>query len=140
MNLEKYVNQDLFEGKACTCQSKNANAKKEYKNLNERINFGINEAKRIVSGIWLWILVGVGVGSIIHNYIPQETIHGLINTTGIFAVPIATLLGVPMYGNCAAIVPVTVALFNKGIPLGTVLAFMMAASALSLPFRENPDS
>jgi len=65
--------------------------------------------------------------------VPQEMIHGLMGKTGIFSVPIATVLGVPMYGSCAAIVPIAVVLFQKGIPIGTALAFMMAMAALSLP-------
>lgn len=98
-----------------------------------RLRYGFDEAARIVRQIWLWVLVGVGIGAFIHNYVPHETIHDLIRRTGPFSVPIATLLGVPMYGSCAAIVPVAVVLFQKGIPLGTALAFMMAMAALSLP-------
>ena len=60
-------------------------------------------------------------------------IQGIIAKTGIFSVPIATLIGVPLYGSCAAIVPIAVVLFQKGVPLGTALSFMMAISALSLP-------
>ncbi|MCO4779027.1 MAG: permease [Flavobacteriaceae bacterium] len=67
------------------------------------------------------------------NYVPQEVIHNLINKTGVFSVPIATVLGVPMYGSCAAILPIAVTLFEKGVPLGTALSFMMAIAALSLP-------
>jgi hypothetical protein len=78
-------------------------------------------------------LVGVGIGAVIHNYVPQEFIQSLIAKGGVFTVPIATILGVPVYGSCAAIVPIAVVLFQKGIPLGTALAFMMAVSALSLP-------
>ena len=98
-----------------------------------RIRYGIDEAVSVIRQIWLWVIVGVGIGAFIHNYVPQETIHALIEATGIFSVPLATFLGVPMYGSCAAIVPVAVVLFQKGIPLGTALAFMMAMAALSLP-------
>lgn len=98
-----------------------------------RIKYGYDEAVSVIKQIWLWVIVGVGIGSFIHNYVPQETIHNAINATGIFSVPIATALGVPMYGSCAAIVPVAVVLFEKGIPLGTALSFMMAMAALSLP-------
>ena len=98
-----------------------------------RLRYGFNEAVSVIRQIWLWVIVGVGIGAFIHNYVPQETIHALIETTGIFSVPLATTLGVPMYGSCAAIVPVAVVLFQKGIPLGTALAFMMAMAALSLP-------
>jgi uncharacterized membrane protein YraQ (UPF0718 family) len=87
----------------------------------------------IYKKIWIWVLVGVGIGAVIHNYVPQEMVQSIISKTGIFSVPIATILGVPMYGSCAAIVPIGVVLFQKGIPLGTALAFMMAIAALSLP-------
>lgn len=102
-------------------------------NFSLRLRYGIDEAVSVIRQIWLWVIVGVGIGAFIHNYVPQETIHALIHATGIFSVPLATVLGVPMYGSCAAIVPVAVVLFQKGIPLGTALAFMMAMAALSLP-------
>lgn len=98
-----------------------------------RLRYGWYEAVGVIKQIWLWVIVGVGIGAFIHNYVPQETIHSLMHATGIFSVPIATVLGVPMYGSCAAIVPIAVVLFQKGIPLGTALAFMMAMAALSLP-------
>jgi uncharacterized membrane protein YraQ (UPF0718 family) len=102
-------------------------------NFLSRLRYGFDEAVSVIRQIWLWVIVGVGIGAFIHNYVPQETIHALIESTGIFSVPLATTLGVPMYGSCAAIVPVAVVLFQKGIPLGTALAFMMAMAALSLP-------
>jgi len=127
LNLEKYLVKDLVASKEKVCQCI------VNKSIRERIGFGISEARSIVRKLWIWILVGVGIGSVIHNYIPQEAIQSIISKTGIFTVPIATALGVPMYGNCAAIVPIAVVLFRKGIPLGTALAFMMATAALSLP-------
>jgi uncharacterized protein len=101
--------------------------------LSSRIAFGLGEAVSIIKKLWLWVLVGVGIGALIHNYVPATAIQNTIGKTGIFSVPIATLIGVPMYGSCAAIVPIAVVLFQKGVPLGTALAFMMAVSALSLP-------
>jgi uncharacterized membrane protein YraQ (UPF0718 family) len=98
-----------------------------------RIAFGLKEAVTIVKKLWGWVLLGVGIGAVIHNYVPQEAIQSVIAKTGLFSVPIATIIGIPMYGSCAAIVPVAVVLFQKGVPLGTALAFMMAISALSLP-------
>ena len=83
--------------------------------------------------MWIWILVGVGIGAIIHNYIPAESIQSIVSAGGFWSVPIATILGVPMYGSCAAILPIALVLFQKGLPIGTALAFMMAVSALSLP-------
>jgi len=104
-----------------------------YKKFKERVKFGISEATSIVKKIWLWVVFGVFLGALIHNFVPQDFIQATISKTGIFMVPLAVILGVPMYGSCAAIVPIAVALFDKGIPLGTALAFMMAVSALSLP-------
>jgi len=127
MNLEKHLVQDLI--------AKKDQLQKEvrYNKLKERILFGIHESVSIIKKLWIWVLVGVGIGAFIHNYVPEKLIHSLVSKAGTYAVPIATLLGVPMYGSCAAIVPIAVVLFQKGIPLGTALAFMMATAALSLP-------
>jgi len=126
MKLEKHLVKDLT--------STNSHMKEEiFKGIKSRVLFGINEASSIVKKIWLWLLVGVGVGALIHNYVPQEAIQSIISKAGFFSVPIAAVLGVPMYGSCAAIVPIAVVLFQKGVPLGTALAFMMATAALSLP-------
>lgn len=128
MGLEKYLVSDIFSSGSNTFANET-----KYQYLKERILFGINEALSIIKKLWIWILVGVGIGALIHNYIPQEAVQGIVGKTGIFSVPIATLLGVPLYGSCAAILPVAIVLFQKGFPLGTALAFMMAVSALSLP-------
>ncbi|MFH1768942.1 MAG: permease [Candidatus Omnitrophota bacterium] len=127
MNLERYLDKNLVS------QDKALFNEKVYSGLRERVAFGLKEAKSITKRLWLWILLGVGIGAFIHNYIPQETVRSIISKTGPFSVPIATILGVPMYGSCAAIVPVAVVLFKKGLPLGTALAFMMATAALSFP-------
>lgn len=126
MKLERFLENDLIG-------SAHADTELIEHTWRTRIRFGWDEAVSVIRQIWLWVLVGVGIGAVIHNYVPQDTIHGLMNATGIFSVPIATVLGVPMYGSCAAIVPIAVVLFEKGIPLGTALAFMMAMAALSLP-------
>jgi len=101
--------------------------------LSARMRFGLEEARSIISKIGLWVLVGVGLGAFIHNMVPSEAIQSVSARAGVWSVPIATILGVPMYGSSAAIVPIAVALFQKGMPLGTALSFMMAISALSLP-------
>ncbi len=126
MRLEHHLERDIIESHQQGFESVQHTWK-------SRIRFGWNEAMDVIRQIWLWVLVGVAAGALIHNYVPQETIHGLMDATGVFSVPIATVLGVPMYGSCAAIVPIAVVLFEKGIPLGTALAFMMAMAALSLP-------
>jgi len=124
MKLEKYLVKDM--------DVKNSREEK-YDSFRKRFIFGYNEAKSIVKKLWIWIVIGVGVGSLIHNYVPSETIQGIVSSGGIFSVPLAVILGVPLYGSCAAIVPIAIVLFQKGVPLGTALAFMMAISALSFP-------
>lgn len=126
MGLERYLAADLApdDGGA---------GEPVYENFRARVLFALREVRSIVFKLWGWVLAGVGIGALIHNYVPQEMINSLIGRTGFFSVPIATLIGVPIYASCAAIVPVAVVLFQKGVPLGTALAFMMATSALSLP-------
>ena len=126
MGLSKYLEQDIIN-------SARAYDSEVQHTIITRLRYGLDEAVSVIQQIWLWVIVGVGIGAFIHNYVPQDTIHSLMAATGIFSVPIATVLGVPMYGSCAAIVPIAVVLFQKGIPLGTALAFMMAMAALSLP-------
>ena len=126
LNLQRFLESDIIE----SAHAQNGIIEHT---LKTRIKYGIDEAISVIRQIWLWVFVGIAIGAFIHNYVPQETIHSLMAATGIFSVPIATVLGVPMYGSCAAIVPIAVVLFQKGIPLGTALAFMMAMAALSLP-------
>jgi uncharacterized protein len=135
LSLERFLEKDMLDPSAGSASADPAVscACIRYEGMVSRIRFGINEAVSIVAKLWLWILAGVALGALIHNYVPQELIQNAIARAGIFSVPLATLLGVPMYGSCAAIVPVAVVLFQKGIPLGTALSFMMAVAALSLP-------
>ncbi|MFC1675403.1 permease [Candidatus Omnitrophota bacterium] len=126
MRLEKYISVDM---RAASLWSGEA----DFTSMKQRVAFGLNEAKSIIKRLWIWILIAIGIGAVIHNFVPQQTIQGIIDRTGVFSVPLATLLGVPMYGSCVAIVPIAVVLFNKGVPLGAALAFMMATAALSLP-------
>ena len=127
MKLEKYLTDDFAYGQS------NQEEAQLFLTFPSRLQFGLSEAISVTKKIWIWVLVGVAIGAGIHNYIPQEMIQNIISKTGIFSVMIAVLIGVPMYGSCAAIVPIAVVLFQKGIPLGTALAFMMAIAALSLP-------
>lgn len=127
INLEKYIEKDIVAGN--TLEACQANPR----GIRQRIMFGLNDAVCVVRKLWIWVLMGVGAGAFIHNYVPQEAVQFIANKAGLFSVPIAVAIGVPMYGSCAAIVPIAVVLFQKGFPLGTALAFMMAVAALSLP-------
>lgn len=87
----------------------------------------------ILHKIWLYVLIGVGAGAFIHGYVPTEFISSIAGADNPFAVPLATLLGVPMYSNAAGVMPLIEVLTSKGMLLGTALSFMMAITALSLP-------
>jgi uncharacterized protein len=134
LKLEHHLETDITSARPCCCASSDTpETTATPTTFNQRLRFGVDEAVSVIRQIWKWVLVGVGIGAFIHNYVPQDTIHGVMEATGIFSVPIATALGVPLYGSCAAIVPIAVVLFEKGIPVGTALAFMMAMAALSMP-------
>ncbi len=98
----------------------------------ERIEQGIQAVKEILSKIWLYILLGIAIGASIHGYVPQDFMASILGNTW-WSVPLAVIIGIPMYSNAAGIIPIVQALLMKGAALGTVLAFMMAVIALSLP-------
>jgi hypothetical protein len=87
----------------------------------------------ILRKIWLYVLIGVGAGAFIHGYVPTEFITSIAGADNPFAVPVATLLGIPMYSNAAGVMPLIEVLTSKGMLSGTALSFMMAITALSLP-------
>jgi hypothetical protein len=101
--------------------------------LKERIRLGWASSREIFGSVWPYIVVGIGVGAGIHGYVPAELIVRWAGPQNPFAVPIAVILGVPLYANVAGVLPITEALVGKGLPLGTVLSFTMAVTALSLP-------
>ena len=105
----------------------------DYPNFKARLHFGLQEGKEIVQKLWIWILVGVALGAAVHNYIPDALILKASNAAGIFSVPLVALLGAPIYGSCAGVVPIALIFFSKPIALGTSIAFLMSVSALSLP-------
>lgn len=98
-----------------------------------RLNDAWNYTLDILHKIWLYVLIGVGAGAFIHGYVPTELITSIAGGENPFAVPLATLLGVPMYSNAAGVMPLIEVLTSKGMLLGTALSFMMAITALSLP-------
>jgi hypothetical protein len=100
----------------------------------ERIDGGVAHVKEIVGKVWPYIFAGIAVGAAIHGYVPQDFMAGIMGKDAPWwSVPVAVLIGVPMYSNAAGIIPVVEALIGKGAALGTVLAFMMSVIALSLP-------
>jgi hypothetical protein len=98
-----------------------------------RLHEGVKHVREIVGKVWLYIVLGVGLGAGIHGYVPENLIASLMGKSVWWSVPAAVLIGVPMYSNAAGILPVIQALLGKGAALGTVLAFMMSVIALSAP-------
>lgn len=99
----------------------------------ERISYSKGQVQDIIRKVWLYVLIGVGIGAAIHNWIPQSFIENVVGSKNPFAVILATVVGIPMYADIFGTIPIAEALVGKGVPLGTVLSFMMAVTALSLP-------
>ncbi len=99
----------------------------------ERIEYGVSAVKEIVGKVWVYVILGIAVGAGIHGYVPEDFMASIMGREAWWSVPIAVLIGVPLYSNAAGIIPIVHALLEKGAALGTVLAFMMAVIGLSLP-------
>ncbi|MBU0672649.1 MAG: permease [Candidatus Margulisbacteria bacterium] len=101
--------------------------------LQGKLKFAYAETAWIFKKVFPFILIGVGIGAIIHGYVPTQLITQYIKSESIFAVPLAVIIGVPLYAGCSTLVPVVFAFTQKGIAIGTALAFMMAIAGLSFP-------
>jgi len=99
----------------------------------DRVQMGVEEVRTILGKIWPYLLVGIGLGAAIHGWVPQSFFLRYAGPGNPLAVPVAVLLGIPLYSNAAGILPLVEALHAKGLAMGTSLAFMMAVVALSLP-------
>lgn len=101
--------------------------------LLDRHDFAWSEMTTILKRVWPWVIVGVGLGAILHGYVPADWLLEHLSENNLFSVPIAVLLGIPLYTNVTGIVPIMESLLTKGLPLGTTLAFCMSTVAASLP-------
>jgi len=99
----------------------------------DRIETGWEAVKEIVGKVWLYVVLGIAVGAIIHGFVPEDFMTKIMGKESWWSVPAAVIVGIPMYSNAAGVVPIMEALLGKGAALGTVLAFMMSVIALSLP-------
>jgi uncharacterized membrane protein YraQ (UPF0718 family) len=98
-----------------------------------RIDYGLHQVRDIVGKVWLYIILGIGAGAAIHGYVPEGFLAALMGRQAWWSVPVAVILGAPLYSNAAGIIPVVQALLAKGAALGTVLAFMMSIIGISFP-------
>lgn len=126
LKLEKYVEPFVFANKLVEIDAPAMTRK-------DRLLFARDQVVEIIHKVWLYILIGVGIGAAIHNWIPESIITAVLGKNNIFSVLIATLVGAPMYADIFGTLPIAEALVAKGVGIGTVLAFMMAVTALSLP-------
>ena len=101
--------------------------------MDQRIQMGIEEVISILRKIWPYLLIGIGLGAVIHGWVPTDFFTTYAGPGSSFGVVIAVAIGIPLYSNAAGIMPMVQALYEKGLPMGTLLAFMMAVVALSLP-------
>ena len=128
LKMEKYIIslREEEKKKCCCCKKEKLNTK--------QVIFSISkEAFEIVKKVLPYILIGVAVGAIIHGYVPANFFESYLQKTGVFGVPLAVILAIPLYSNASGVIPIIQALVAKGVPLGTALAFMMAVVGLSLP-------
>lgn len=126
MKLEKYVEPFVYSNQMPDLDQEELTAK-------DRINFAKSQVADIVRKVWVYILVGVGIGAGIHNWIPESVVTAVLGEDKWYSVLIATLVGVPMYADIFGTLPIAEALVGKGAGLGTVLSFMMGVTALSVP-------
>jgi uncharacterized membrane protein YraQ (UPF0718 family) len=129
LKLEKYVADWVFKVKA----NHAAKAINTNYTFYERIKGGYDAVKEIVGKIWIYIVLGIAVGAGAHGYVPEDFLGSLLGKENWYGVPLAIIMGVPMYSNAAGIIPIVSVLIEKGVSLGTALAFMMSVIALSLP-------
>jgi uncharacterized membrane protein YraQ (UPF0718 family) len=99
----------------------------------ERISFAIEQVLDIIKRVWIYILIGVAIGATIHNLIPQPVVENVLGRNNPFSVFLATIVGIPMYADIFGTIPIAEALLGKGVFVGTILSFMMAVTALSIP-------
>jgi len=128
LKLEKYVADWVFQVKSIQETAEEGKLK-----FSERIKYAFTSVKEIVGKIWIYVVIGIAVGAGAHGYVPEDFLGTLLGKENWYGVPMAILIGVPMYSNAAGVIPIVSVLIEKGVSLGTALAFMMSVIALSLP-------
>ena len=126
MRMERYVQEYVY-------QMKVGSGDIAQQTFREKLEYARDYTRDLLKRIWPYVLIGIGVGGFIHGYVPSDFLLKYAGPGNPFAVPVAVLIGVPLYSNAAGTIPIVQALMEKGMPIGTVLAFMMAVTALSFP-------
>lgn len=126
LKMEKYVESYVWD-------VENVDIEIEKMNHKDRVEFAKEQVKDIVGRVWPYILVGVGIGAGIHNWVPQSIIERILGEGNPFSVLIATFIGIPIYADIFGTIPIAEALMAKGVGIGTVISFMMGVTTLSIP-------
>jgi hypothetical protein len=126
LKMEKYVQDYVWEMQVGTAEI-------VQQTFRQKLGYAHDYTLGLLKKIWPYVVVGVGLGAFIHGYVPADFLARWAGRDNPFAVPVAVALGVPLYSNAAGVIPIVHALMEKGMAIGTVLAFMMAVTALSLP-------
>lgn len=126
LKMEEYVEPFVFGNKS-------ADIEQEDLSFKDRLEYSREQVLEIIKRVWIYILIGVGIGAAIHNWIPESVISAILGQDKWYSVLIATFIGVPMYADIFGTLPIAEALVAKGVGLGTALSFMMGVTALSLP-------
>ncbi len=126
LKMERYVQDYVWEMQVGNCEI-------TVMTFREKLDYAREYTLGLLQKIWPYVVVGVGLGAFIHGYVPADFLVKWAGRDNPFAVPVAVALGVPLYSNAAGVIPIVQALMEKGMAIGTVLAFMMAVTALSLP-------
>ena len=124
--LAKNVREFILEGEIAEVEGIELTRK-------DRLIYAKDQMLGTLKKVWLYILIGVGIGATIHNFIPTEWIQAVVGEDKWYSILVASIVGVPMYADIFGTIPVAEALFAKGVGVGTILAFMMSVTALSLP-------
>jgi len=127
LKVEKLLKDFVFKGNGSMEEFR------ENMNWNDRVNYAVKYTIEILNKVWPYILIGVGLGAWIHGYAPTDFLAKYAGADKWYAVPFATIIGIPLYSNAAGVIPIVSALSEKGVSMGTTLSFMMAVTALSLP-------
>jgi uncharacterized membrane protein YraQ (UPF0718 family) len=131
MKLEKYVEPMVYAVKSRP--SGDGGTLAYIPTWSERFEQAVTSTREIISKVWLFVIIGIGIGAFIHGFIPEQALTDLMGQSAWWSVPMAVVLGIPLYSNAAGVIPIVSALLAKGAALGTALAFMMSVVALSLP-------
>ena len=128
LRLERHVESWVYQNLGA-----NGEETEEKISFEQRVELGFTAVKEIVGKVWIYIVLGIAVGAAAHGYVPESFMTNLMGKSVWYSVPLSVLIGIPLYSNAAGIIPIVSVFIEKGVPLGTALAFMMSVIGLSLP-------